>query len=127
MDWLQALHAEANQSPARPRLPFFVQNTKIGSVEPVFIHHLALQANEYMLKQLLKEEQNGWHLVLGQADATTGLNKLADLLKRSGFAGAWRNEQLAVLGESGVQIGTIERVSESSSRPRIAIISCSSL
>ena len=73
------------------------------------MHHLALQANEYMREQLLKEEHSGWRLQLGQYDATTRLNQLADLMKDAGLAGAWRNEQLAVRDESGLQIGTIER------------------
>jgi 8-oxo-dGTP pyrophosphatase MutT (NUDIX family) len=108
-DWLKQLQAEANQPPARPRVPFYVQNMKIGSVEPVFMHHLALQPNKYVREQLLKEEQSGWHLVLGQSDVTSRLNQLAELLRDANSAGAWRNEQLAVRSESGTQIGTIER------------------
>jgi 8-oxo-dGTP pyrophosphatase MutT (NUDIX family) len=82
---------------------------KVGSVEPVFMHDLAVKANEYLDYQLLKEEQSGWHLLLGQSDVTTGLNQLAGVLRDAGLAGAWRNEQLAVRNESGGQIGTVER------------------
>ena len=108
-DWLKKLQAEANLPPVSPRLPFYVKDMKIGSVEPVFMHQLALKVNEYECVQLLKNEHTGWHLVLGQADVTTGLKLLADVLKQSGLTGAWRNEQLAVRSESAVQIGTIER------------------
>ncbi len=108
-DWLQKLQAEANQPPARPRVPFYAQNMKIGSVEPVFVHRLSLLTNKYGRKQLLKEEQSGWHLVPDQSDVTTCLNQLAGVLRDDGLAGAWRNEQLAVRNEQGVQIGTIER------------------
>ena len=108
-DWLQKLQAEANQSPALARVPFYVENMKIGSVEPIFMHHLGLLTNEYGRKQLLKKEQSGWHLVLDQSDVTTRLNQLAAVLRDAGLAGAWRNEQLAVRDEQGVQIGTIER------------------
>ena len=73
------------------------------------MHHLALQSNKYRFEQLLKEEQSGWHLMLGQSDVTTSLNKLANLLRNAGLAGAWRNEQLAVRDELGNQVGTIER------------------
>ena len=73
------------------------------------MHHLAIKANEFGRKQLLKKEQSGWHLPLDQYDVTTRLNQLAELLKDAGLAGAWRNEQLAVRDELGVQIGTIER------------------
>jgi 8-oxo-dGTP pyrophosphatase MutT (NUDIX family) len=108
-DWLEQLQAEAKRPPALPRVPFHVQNMKIGSVEPVFMHGLAIKAKECLGYQLLKEEQSGWHLALGQNDVTTGLNQLADLLRDAGLAGAWRNEQLAVRNASGAQIGTIER------------------
>ena len=73
------------------------------------MHHLALQANKNGCEQLLKKEQSGWHLMLGQSDVTSCLNRLANLLRDAGLAGAWRNEQLAVRNEQGVQIGTIER------------------
>ena len=108
-DWLKTLVAEANQSPALARVPFYVQNMKIGSVEPIFVRHLALQPNQIDHKQLLKEEQSGWHLMLGESDVTSALNQLAGVLRDAGLAGAWRNELLAVRDEAGVQIGTIER------------------
>ena len=73
------------------------------------MHSLAIKANQNLGYQLLKEEQSGWRLVLGENDVTTGLNQLADLLRDAGLAGAWRNEQLAVRNESGGQIGTGER------------------
>ena len=108
-DWLKSLQFEANQQPAVARVPFFAQNMKIGSVEPFFMYDLALKANKYGFKELLKKEQSGWHLMLGQSDVTTCLNKLADLLRQAGLAGAWRNEQLAVRDELSTQVGTIER------------------
>ena len=73
------------------------------------MRHLALQANKRGCEKLLKEEQSGWYLIPGQSDVTTCLNRLANLLRDAGLAGAWRNEQLAVRGVSGIQIGTIER------------------
>ncbi len=108
-DWLEKLQAEANQSPALARVPFYVENMKIGSVEPVFMHDLRLLTNKYQCSQLLKEEQSGWHLVLGQSDVTSALNQLAGVLRDAGLAGAWRHEQLAVRDQQGIQIGTIER------------------
>ena len=108
-EWLRTLQAEANQEPALARVPFYAQNKKIGSVEPVFMHRLALQTNKNGREQLLKEEQSGWHLMLGESDLTTCLNKLANLLRNTGLAGAWRNEQLVVRDELGTQVGTIER------------------
>ena len=108
-EWLHTLQAQAVQPPVPARVPFYIQNVEIGSVEPVFMHDLALLANEIMCEQLLKEEQTGWCLLLGQLDATARLNQLAGLLRDTGLSGAWRNEQLAVHSDLGVQIGTIER------------------
>jgi 8-oxo-dGTP pyrophosphatase MutT (NUDIX family) len=108
-DWLQKLQAQANQSPAAPRVPFYFKNMKIGSVEPVFMHNLSLLINEYGRKQLLKKEQAAWHLMADEGDVTASLNQLASLMQDAGLAGAWRHEQLAVRNEQGVQIGTIER------------------
>jgi 8-oxo-dGTP pyrophosphatase MutT (NUDIX family) len=108
-DWLKALQAKAYQPAARPRVPFYVHNLKIGSVEPVFMRDFALQANKHMREQLLKEEHSGWRLLLGPSDVSSRLNQLAELLRDAGAAGAWRNEQLAVRDELGVQIGTVER------------------
>ena len=73
------------------------------------MHHLALKANKIGRKQLLKEEQTGWHLVAGEGDVTGCLNHFAGLMRSAGVTGAWRNEQLAVRDEAGVHIGTIER------------------
>ena len=108
-DWLQKLLAKAEQPPLLPRHPFIAQNIKIGSVEPVFMDQLALEANQYGRNKLLIQEQSGWHLVLDQSDLTTRLNQLAGVMRAIGLAGAWRDEQLAVCDEQGVQLGTIER------------------
>ena len=107
--WLKKLQAQANQPPAMARVPFYAHHMRIGSVVPVFMHYLALQAKKNACKPLLKEEQSGWHLLAGEGDLTDGFNQLAGLMRRAGIAGAWRNEQLAVRDESGLQIGTIER------------------
>lgn len=108
-DWLEKLQAEANQSPALARVPFYVENMKIGSVEPIFMRHLGIFSKKYDRKMLLKEEHSGWHLICDQSDVTSGLNQLAGVLRDAGLAGAWRHEQLAVRDAQGVQIGTIER------------------
>ena len=109
LDWLQKLKTQASQSPLRPRVDFYAQNMKIGSVEPVFMHSLALKVNADKRKQLLKCEQSDWYLTADSPDVTHGLGLLAHALRSLGLAGAWRNEQLAVRSDSGLQIGTIER------------------
>lgn len=66
------------------------------------MHSLALQNNKIGRNQLLKEERSGWHLTLGESGPAIRLNELADVLRNAGLVGAWRNEQLAVRGESGI-------------------------
>ena len=73
------------------------------------MHNLTLQNSKIGRSQLLKEERSGWHLTLGESDPATRLNELADVLRNAGLVGAWRNGQLAVRGESRIQVGTIER------------------
>lgn len=107
--WLQKLQAQANQPPALPREPFYAQNVKIGSVEPLFMNNLANLVNKYGRHPLLKAEHSGWHLLTNELTVSEGLNELAGVLRYTHLAGAWRNEQLAVRNESGIQIGTIER------------------
>ena len=109
MDWLQKLQAQANQPPALPRVPLYAGNMQIGSVEPRFMHLLALQSNQNLRRQLLIEERSGWYLALEGDDITSRLSLLADVMRDAGLAGAWRGEQLAVRDERGTQIATIER------------------
>ena len=106
---LHALRAAAVQPPLRPRVPLWAGASLIGSVEPNFLHQIRLQPLSDGRKQLLKEERPGgpgWHL---QGDVTTGLNQLADALRRAGLAGVWRDEQLAVSDQHGLRVGTVER------------------
>jgi len=104
-----ALRAAAVQPPLRPRVPLWAGASLIGSVEPNFLYQISLQPLSDGRKQLLKEERPegpGWHL---QGDVTTGLNQLADALRRAGLAGVWRDEQLAVSDQHGHTVGTVER------------------
>ncbi len=108
-DWLRKLRASASQPPLRPRLPLWAGEALIGSVEPEFLSQIGLQRNEYLRKQLSKEERSGvagW-AILG--DVTSILNHLAAVMRDAGLAGAWRDEQLAVLDQGGHRIGTVER------------------
>ena len=70
---------------------------------------IALLANQNGRNQLLKQEQSDWQLIPGNSGVTSALNQLAGVLKAAGAAGAWRDEQLAVCNEMGMQLGTIER------------------
>ena len=109
LTWTQKLRATASQPPLRERVPLCFNNLKIGSVEPIFMHDLAVLANKNKREQLLKYEHLNWHLGANGGDATQCLNELADALHSAHLAGPWRNEQLAVRCDAGVQLGTIER------------------
>jgi 8-oxo-dGTP pyrophosphatase MutT (NUDIX family) len=108
-DWLRALRAGAIQPPLRPRVPLWAGESVIGSVEPDFLHQIALQPLLGGRHQLLKEERPaslGWRLM---GDVTTSLGRVATALHEAGLAGTWRNEQLAVTDELGHRKGTVER------------------
>ena len=107
--WLRNLRASASQAPLRPRVPLWAGASLIGSVEPDFLHQMALQPMLAMPNQLLKEERSGcpgWHL---PGDVTASLERVATALHEAGLAGAWRNEQLAVTDQRGHRQGTVER------------------
>lgn len=107
--WLGALRAGAIQPPLRPRVPLWAGESVIGSVEPDFLHKIALQPLSEGRHQLLKEEHPerlGWRLM---GDVTISLNQLAKVLHEAGLAGEWRDEQLAVHDQFGHLKGTVER------------------
>jgi 8-oxo-dGTP pyrophosphatase MutT (NUDIX family) len=107
--WLAALRASASAPPLRPRVPLWAGQSVIGSVEPDFLHQIALQPLSDGRKQLLKEEHPkllGWRLM---GDVTISLNQLAGALRTAGLAGAWRDEQVAVHDQFDHRKGTVER------------------
>ena len=111
-DWLRALRSRAIQPPLRPRVPLWAGDAVMGSVEPEFFHQIALKSITGGHDQLLKEERPGHSGVAGwrvMGDVTTSLNRVALALHDAGLAGAWRNEQLAVMDAQGHRLGTVER------------------
>ena len=107
--WLRNLRAAAVVPPLRPRVPLWAGESVIGSVEPDFLHQIALQPLAEAHHPLLKEEHPqrlGWRLM---GDVTTGLNQVAVALHQAGLAGAWRDEQLGVPDQFGHRKGTVER------------------
>ncbi|MHB1200923.1 MAG: NUDIX hydrolase [Polaromonas sp.] len=108
-DWLRTLRASASQAPLRPRVPLWGGASVVGSVEPDFLHQIAIQPNTYGRHALLKQELPGplgWRLM---GDVTVSLNRVATALHEAGLAGAWRNEQIAVSDQEGRRQGTVER------------------
>ena len=120
-DWLQALRAQANCPPRRPRVPLIVgagaadsaPGSMVGSVEPDFLDQMGFSRSNIGGLSLLKKEHSaetgactGWLL---NGDVTEGLNRVATALHQAGLAGTWRQEQLAVRDVCGLRVGTIER------------------
>jgi 8-oxo-dGTP pyrophosphatase MutT (NUDIX family) len=103
--WLARLQGQALQPPARPRVPLWSGAHRIGSVEPDFLSQIGLQPAWGLREQLSKEEQ-GWRV---HGPLTETLGALANALRDAGLAHAWRDEQLAVRGEAGELLGTVER------------------
>ncbi|MEP6773702.1 MAG: NUDIX hydrolase, partial [Polaromonas sp.] len=66
LQWLQTLRAGAIVPPLRPRVPLWAGESVIGSVEPDFLHQIALQPLSDVHHPLLKEERPerlGWRLM----------------------------------------------------------------
>jgi 8-oxo-dGTP pyrophosphatase MutT (NUDIX family) len=87
--------------PRVPRVPLWAGDARIGSVEPRFFAQLALPAGR------VREHAGGWQ-VQG-TDVTGVLDLIARAMRDAGAAHVWRDEQLAVIDESGNVLGSIER------------------
>ncbi|WP_287066859.1 MULTISPECIES: NUDIX domain-containing protein [Ramlibacter] len=99
-DWRARVRAAADQPPARPRVPLWWAQHRIGSVEPGLLEPLGLAP------EVLRPGRDGW--VLG-GDCSASLHLLAHALREAGLSHAWRDEQLAVAGEAGEIVGSVER------------------
>lgn len=119
--WLRAIGHRACRPPSRERHSLWAGPWRIGSVEPAVANEIGLQPLSVSDRSLQNPEWTGgagW-AVPGFADATTGtevealamaLNELALRLRGRGRAGAWRDEQLAVVPEGGADpVASIER------------------
>lgn len=100
--WRARLAAAADAPPRHPRVPLWAGRARIGSVEPDLFERAGLAQGPWV-----SPHEEGWRL--GEGDATSVLAQIADTLRATGLAHTWRNEQLAVRGEDGVFVGTVER------------------
>jgi 8-oxo-dGTP pyrophosphatase MutT (NUDIX family) len=100
--WRARLAAAADAPPRRPRVPLWCGGERIGSVEPDLFVRAGLAGGTLVLAA-----GEGWSL--GEGDATDTLGRIADALRERGLAHVWRHEQLAVRGEGGTSVGTVER------------------
>jgi len=81
--------------PLRPRQALTHGGAAIGSVEPAVAQGL-------LALGLLAADGAGWRVV-------APFDALAQALRDAGLVGAWRNELLPVLTDSGLRVGLIER------------------
>ncbi|MBO9646401.1 MAG: NUDIX domain-containing protein [Pseudacidovorax sp.] len=100
--WRARLAAAADAPPLRPRVPLWCGARRIGTVEPDLFARAGLQGGP-----LVRTAEAGWRL--GDGEPTQVLAGIADTLRATGLAHTWRHEQLAVRGEDGVAIATVER------------------
>jgi 8-oxo-dGTP pyrophosphatase MutT (NUDIX family) len=102
--WVAALHAGADQPPRAPRVPLWAGAACIGSVEPDYFSNAGLTPR--LVRRAQRGGVAGWEV---PGDLTLSLDEIAHALRRAGLAHAWRDEQLAVCDEHGMQLGTVER------------------
>jgi ADP-ribose pyrophosphatase YjhB (NUDIX family) len=100
--WRARLAARADAPPLRPRVPLLCGARSIGSVEPDLFVRAGLAGGA-----LVQRAGEGWRL--GEGQATEVLAAIANALRDTGLAHTWRDEQLAVCGDDGVCVGTVER------------------
>jgi 8-oxo-dGTP pyrophosphatase MutT (NUDIX family) len=102
--WLAQLHAAARRPPTVPRAPLWWQQATIGSVVPVLAQDWSAETG--LVHPVDRAGQPGFEV---RGDLTPSLAALADVLRTSGVAHAWRDEQLEVRDEAGQVLGSVER------------------
>ena len=111
-DWLAALHARASQAPLHPRVPLLAGGMVIGSVLSEIVDKIGTFPSWDIDSLLLKQEYLG-ELAWGiQGDLTASLVRVARALHEANIGHVryhWRDEQLAVLGDQGQRLGSVER------------------
>lgn len=98
--WLYGLQRSCQQPPLKPRMPLYIGEAHVGSVE------------EGIAQRLLQQHffrQEAGQLVLAPDSATMVLQDVALWLRENGLAAKWRDEQLAVLDSAGQTHATVER------------------
>lgn len=105
MDWLQRSRTAADQPPLLPRVPLLAAGLVFGSAVPAMLEEVASQSSSEGLG-LLQKQELGWAVT---GELTHSLAQLAQLMRRLGLSGPWRNELLAVTDEHGQRLGSVER------------------
>ncbi|HMS04964.1 MAG TPA: NUDIX domain-containing protein [Burkholderiaceae bacterium] len=97
--WQAALLSRCNRAPLRPRQPLLAGGLCIGSVEAALAQAMNLNPARW-------QDGPAWSLA---GDVQAALDELTPRLRSGGWAGAWRNERLAVKAPDGHAVGAIER------------------
>jgi 8-oxo-dGTP pyrophosphatase MutT (NUDIX family) len=105
-DWRELLRRRADSPPLRPRVPLWWQGRRIGSAEPELFARLPLALERGLVTPVHRDASGGWQL---EGELTRSLHELALAMRDAGLAHVWRDEQLAVMDEGGVVLGTVER------------------
>jgi 8-oxo-dGTP pyrophosphatase MutT (NUDIX family) len=100
--WRERLRSRADAPPLRPRVPLCWQAHCIGSVEPDLFARAGAASGTW----LSPESGCGWRI---EGELSASMERIAAILRDAGLAHTWRNEQLAVRGEDGRVLGTVER------------------
>lgn len=101
--WCDRLRAAADAPPLRPRVPLRCAGERIGSIEPDLFGRAGLAASAILRAE---PADGGWSI---EGEPTASLARIAEVLRDTGLAHTWRDEQLAVRGDGGTFFGTVER------------------
>ena len=101
----ERLRAAADAPPRHPRVPLWWGTERIGSIEPDLFDRAGL-AGGPLVRSEQRQDTEGWRV---EGELTASLARIAEVLRDTGLAHVWRDEQLAVRGDSGVLLGTVER------------------
>lgn len=101
--WREALRHATDRPPLRPRLPLWWGEERIGSVEPDLFERAGLAGSALLAPAA---GASGWRI---EGDLTPALAEVARVLQERDLGHVWRDELLAVRGESGAVLGAIER------------------
>lgn len=111
-DWLAFLQARASQAPLQLRAPLLAGGHVIGSVLPEVVSQIGTLPSLNIDSLLLKQEYSGEPAWAVQDELTASLARIANALREANIGHVrhhWRGEQLAVLGDQGQRLGSVER------------------
>jgi 8-oxo-dGTP pyrophosphatase MutT (NUDIX family) len=111
-EWLTSQQASVDRVPVTTRVPLFFAGLAFGTVEAKGFAAFAAMvgASELVSRAEVRDtDAPGWHIV---DPSTLSLNRLASAMRQHQYgqvAHLWRGEQLAVRGDGGKPIATVER------------------